>query len=130
MRDTPNEPLSDIGKKILELLGRPIIAKIDEGGLTDEFLVKKAKEEFEATDKEGNPAWMVRQNARKDIHALKGHYPSVASTTFIQQNFQQNNLVLSPMVRGIIEHHMKQLTGERVIEVAVVEELNGDKRTT
>jgi hypothetical protein len=127
MKDYSNEPPSELGKKLLELLGRPIIAKIDEGGLTDEYLVNKAKEEFEATDKEGHPNWAVRQNARKDIHALKGHYPNVTSATFIQQNFQQNNLTITPVVRGILEQHMKMLTSGETVDAEVDD---GDKGTT
>ena len=109
MKDAKELTPVEIGKKIFEMLGRPIIDKIDAGGLTDDFLVEKAKEEFSATDKEGNPSWMVRQNARKDIHALKGHYPSVSNATFIQQNFQQNNFVLSPVVRQLLTEDSKRM---------------------
>ncbi len=100
---------SEIGKKIFEMLGRPIIDKIEAGGLTDDFLIGKAKEEFEATDKDGLPAWKIRQEARKDIHSLKGHYPSVSSATFIQQNFQQNNFVLSPIVQQLLTEDSRRM---------------------
>ncbi len=110
MKDSKETPSpEELRTKIFEMLGRPIIAKIEAGGLTDDFLIGKAKEEFEATDKDGLPAWKVRQDARKDIHSLKGHYPSVSSATFIQQNFQQNNFVLSPVVQQLLTEDSKRM---------------------
>jgi hypothetical protein len=78
--------MSDIAKKMLDSLSRPIIEAMDKEGMTLEYLMKKLKKELEAKEtkffafqgkvisKRDVIAWGVRQNARQDANKLRGDY--------------------------------------------------------
>jgi len=73
--------------KLLASMDRPLLRALDNEGISDEFLVKKLKEELDANitkqfQHEGNVvtaepviSWDVRQRARQDAHKLRGDYP-------------------------------------------------------
>jgi hypothetical protein len=115
--------LSVSKKDIMErLLGHPIIQVLEEKGITAEFLADKLKEEMEAKetkffahqgeviDERDTIDWAVRQKARMDAHRLMGHYPpEKPGDTYLGLFLQQNNLVLSPVVKQVLEQHSKGL---------------------
>jgi len=84
MADESNE----MREKLLASMDRPLIRALNDEGISDEFLVKKLKEELDAKvtkqfQYEGNVviapdviAWDVRQRARQDAHKLRGDYPA------------------------------------------------------
>jgi hypothetical protein len=61
---------------------------LDEGGITDEYLKEKLKNELDAEEMKvfndkgkiiysnGLVAWEIRQRARQDAHKLRGDYPA------------------------------------------------------
>lgn len=68
--------------------------------------------------------WATRQKARQDAHRLMGHYPPEKSgDSYVALILQQNNLVLSPVVKQIIDNHTKALAEfikkEDVVDVEV-----------
>ena len=79
----PNDP-EEVGKRIYDSLGSPLIKSLDDKGITLDYLIDKAKEELEATETktfqyqgeivESDPkiAWEVRQRARMHLHRLRG----------------------------------------------------------
>jgi hypothetical protein len=100
-----------------DILGRPLPGEmLDNEGITDEYLVKKLKEELEGDDLK------IRQAARKDAHSLKGHYrPEIKGDVFMQIIHQQNNVFMSPVVKELLDTHHRMLLGG-VIEGEIVEE--------
>lgn len=59
------------------------------------------------------PARKLRYEASRDLAQGAGLFgPSEKQSIFIQQTFNQNNLILSPMVEKMLDKHMKSLTFE------------------
>ena len=79
--------MNDIGEKLLESLGTPLLKDLEEAGLTKKKLIEKLSEELEATEEKpfnynGTisyskplPNWEIRQKARIDIQKLCAFYP-------------------------------------------------------
>jgi len=75
----------EIGKKIYDSLGNPLVECLEKKGITVEYLADKLKEELEATetktfqykgdviDSDAKIAWEIRQRARESAHKLLGH---------------------------------------------------------
>ncbi len=99
-----------------DILGRPLPCEmLDSAGITDEYLVGKLKEELEGEDKR------IAQMARKDAHSLKGHYrPDIKGDVYVSL-FNQTNVIMSPVVKQLLDDHHKMLTGG-VVEAEVVGE--------
>ncbi len=78
----------EVGKRIYESLGNPLVPCLEKKGITSDYLADKLKEELEANEtkvfqykggiveKSDLVAWEIRQRARIDAHKLLGHYPS------------------------------------------------------
>jgi hypothetical protein len=77
----------EITQQILDDLGTPIVKALDARGITISYLARKLKAELNAKETKvfhhegeiaySDPlvAWGIRQEARKDAHALRGDYP-------------------------------------------------------
>lgn len=88
----------DKDKEFFEMIGRPLLDDLEEGGITRKILVKKLKEELEATETKGfcyngeilhddpKPAWEIRQRARMDVQKLLNLYPPEKHDYFLQAN--------------------------------------------
>jgi hypothetical protein len=78
----------EVGKRIYESLGNPIVECLEKKGITVDYLADKLKEELGATetktfqyqggvvDSDPKIAWDIRQRARMDAHKILSHYPS------------------------------------------------------
>ncbi len=76
-------------EEMIEAIFRPIDLALEKEGLTPTYLARKLVEELEATtvrafNSNGKViyskplvAWDIRQEARKDAHKLRNHYPAV-----------------------------------------------------
>jgi len=110
---------------LLGSLNRPILKGLDSEGIDDVFLVKKLKEELDASlpklfQSEGNviesreiPVWDIRQRARMDAHKLMGHYPSEKHQVSFDNAFPAREL--TPEERLEVEA-IKQVLLQKALE--------------
>jgi len=90
MKPPFTEATPEAGGKAGEEIHRRYASKMDEKGITDDYLAKKLKAELNAKATKvflpknsrkpvySDPLvnWDTRQKARMDAHKLKGHYPA------------------------------------------------------
>ncbi len=106
--------------RLIDLIGTPIINILNENDITPSRLAKKLNEElnYESPDGVLSPAAMsLRQKARMDAHRLMGHYPPEIKGDAYIQIFQQNNVVISPVVRELLSRHSRELSFDEPLEV-------------
>lgn len=90
MKSPFTEATPEAGARAGDEIYRDYARRLDEGGITDDYLVKKLKAELNAKATKvflpknsrkpvySDPLvnWDTRQKARMDAHKLKGHYPA------------------------------------------------------
>ncbi len=115
--------------RLIDLIGTPIINILNENDITPERLAKKLNAELEAEDtkffqKDGVVVethnvidWKTRQTARMDAHRLMGHYPPEIKGDAYIQIFQQNNVIISPVVKELLSRHSREMTFDEPLEV-------------
>ncbi len=106
--------------RLIDLIGTPIINILNENDITPSRLAKKLNEELDYQDPENglSPASMsLRQKARMDAHRLMGHYPPEIKGDAYIQIFQQNNTIISPVVREWLSSHSRELMFDEPLEV-------------
>lgn len=80
--------MDDVGEKILQSLGTPLLPELEAEGLTKSRLIQLLKEELQATEmkifnnagkiiySDPQPCWEIRAKARHDILKLCAYYPA------------------------------------------------------
>ena len=113
---------------LLGSLNRPILKGLDSEGIDDVFLVKKLKEELDASlpklfQSEGNviesreiPVRDIRQCARQDAHKLLGHYPDerhrVSIEGFPRPELTEEQLIEVKIKKQLLLDQLKGQNGE------------------
>jgi len=135
LRDDPDrQPTKD---DMVDALLTPFQKRLDEKGITDDFLIDKLNAEFRAGEvkafksdsktsdgkneiiyTKNMTAWNIRQKARMDAQKLKGHYPEEGirvvgsvSTSLSKEDRDLLEEAAKGHADAIINQHLKDISG-------------------